>query len=282
MSTRLVLRIQEHIQSLTRSEQKLAEVILASPQLVETHTATELAGLADVSKATAARFFRALGYADFDEVKLQAREERNRTQPYSYMKGTQSGAALGRSIGEHLDLELANLTRTFEEMNPESLRHAARLVADAPRVWFLGLGADGWLARHGRLQFARLRPAVQMLGAEGGALAEELAMIGPRDVLFVFCLGPQRRELRPILSFARTTRAEIVALSDHMNLATVKRFASIVIHCHVARHGLVSSATAHVSMLRLIAVALAGLSEDSVDRRAGLIDEISEELDFYG
>ena len=66
MSTRLSLRIQERINRLTKSEQKLARVILESPTLIETHTATELASIADVSKATAARFFRALGYADFD------------------------------------------------------------------------------------------------------------------------------------------------------------------------------------------------------------------------
>ena len=39
------------------------------------------------TKATAARFFRNLGYTDFDEAKTQAREERNRTQPYAYSPG---------------------------------------------------------------------------------------------------------------------------------------------------------------------------------------------------
>ena len=62
MSTRLALRIQERLDRLTKSEQKLAAVILDRPGLIETHSATELAGIADVPKATAARFFRAASY----------------------------------------------------------------------------------------------------------------------------------------------------------------------------------------------------------------------------
>ena len=68
-------------EGLTASEQKLATLLLDRPDEILTFSATELAGLAGVSKATAARFFRNLGYSDFNDVRLQAREERNRTGP---------------------------------------------------------------------------------------------------------------------------------------------------------------------------------------------------------
>ena len=134
MSTRLSLRIQERITRLTKSEQKLATVILQTPTLIETHTATELAGLANISKATAARFFQTLGYTDFEEVKIQAREERNRTQPYSYSVAASEKTVLGRTIGEHLDLELDNLTRTFEEMGSDTLQRASLRQLAGP-IW---------------------------------------------------------------------------------------------------------------------------------------------------
>lgn len=280
MSTRLSLRIQERIGRLTKSEQKLAKVILETPTLIETHTATELAAIADVSKATAARFFRSLGYADFEEVKLQAREERNRTQPYSYAASPQGSTVLGRSIGEHLELELANLTRTFEEMAPDSLRLAAGLIVQAPRVWFLGLGADGWFARHGRVMFARLRHNVHLIGLSDGALAEDLAMMGPRDALIVMMLGPQPKELKAVLSFARTTRVSVLALADHGNLALAKRFSDQVLRCHIASYGLIPSHTTVVSLLRLLAISYVGLAGETALQRAGLIDEINEELDL--
>lgn len=280
MSTRLALRIQERIGHLTKSEQKLAQVILESPGLIETHSATELAGLAQVSKATAARFFRALGYADFEQVKLQAREERNRTQPYAHATVAQTPRAMGRSLAEHLELELANLSRTFEEITPDHLREAARLVQEAPRLWLLGLDDDAWLSRHAHGLLSRLRPEVQVLGLNDGSLTADLAMIGPRDTVIVFCQGRKPRALKPVLSFIRTTGTRVLALTDRSNLPVVRPFATKLLFCHVSNYGAISSATTLVSLLRMLAVALVGLSPVSTGQRTRLIDEISEELDL--
>ena len=100
MASRLILRIQERSARLTSSEKKIAKVLLQNQTLVETHTATELAAKAGVSKATTARFFRSLGYVDFEEVRLQAREERNRREPYSGDESTPQTVAFGRAISE--------------------------------------------------------------------------------------------------------------------------------------------------------------------------------------
>ncbi|MBN9274206.1 MAG: MurR/RpiR family transcriptional regulator, partial [Mesorhizobium sp.] len=204
MASRLVLRIQERFARLTTSEQKLARMILERQDDLLTHSATELAAMADVSKATAARFFRSLGYADFNEVRLQAREERNRTEPYRYSVVGSEKVALGRAIGSHLELEITNLTRTFEELRSDRLTRAAELLGEAPRVWLLGLGAEEGLARYARLLLARLRHNVMMLGMNGNAWAEDLAMTGPRDALVLVTLEPRPRILKPILSYART------------------------------------------------------------------------------
>jgi DNA-binding MurR/RpiR family transcriptional regulator len=280
MSTRLTLRIQERIARLTKSEQKLAKVILETPSLIETHTATELAQFASVSKATAARFFRALGYNDFEEVKIQAREERSRTQPYSYSISASEKIVLGRTIGEHLDLELNNIIRTFEEMSSDTLHKASRLIVDAPRVWFLGFGADGWYARYGRGLFARLRHNVHVLGLNDSSLAEDLAITGPRDVLILMTQGAQPKELRPVLSYAKTTRVQVITLTDHSNLAQAKRYSDIVFRCHIANYGLIPTHTTLVSTLRLLAIYYTGLVGETAVQRIGLIDDINEELNM--
>lgn len=280
MSTRLTLRIQERIARLTKSEQKLAKVILEMPTLIETHSATELAQLASVSKATAARFFRALGYADFDEVKIQAREERNRTQPYSYSVSASQKVALGRTIGEHLDLELNNLTRTFEEMTSETLQRASQLIEEAPRVWFLGRDTSGWFARYGRVLFSRLRHNVHVLGLNDSPLADDLAMTGPRDAMVLMTHGAQPKDLRAILAYAQTTRMRVITLTDHSNLARAKRYSDIVLHCHIASYGLIPTYTTFVSTLRLLATSFAGRVGETAAQRSGLIEDINEELDI--
>lgn len=280
MATRLTLRIQERISRLTRAEQKLAALLLENHALIETHSATEMAALSGVSKATAARFFQSLGYADFDEARTQAREERNRTQPYAYSAAPET-VVLGRSIGNHLDLELLNLTRTFEEMQSDTLTEAARLIAAAPRVWVLGFGAEEGLARHARLNFARLRPDVQVLGTQPGAWAEDLAMTGPRDVLLLLTLEPRPKNLATLMAYARTTRMNVITLTDHQYFASAQRFSKLVIGCHVASYGSMPSHTTLLSVLRLLAIAYIGQSGEAAQQRLSVIEEINEEIDLH-
>lgn len=280
MATRLTLRLQERISRLTAAEQKLAAILLENQALIETHSATELSGLAGVSKATTARFFRNLGYTDFDEARSQAREERNRTQPYAYA-ASQQEKVMGRSIGDHLELELLNLTRSFEEMRPDLLDEAAQLIVKAPRVWCMGFGAEEGLARLARLSFARLRPDVHLLGADAGAWAEDLAMTGPRDALILLTLEPRPKFQAALMSYARTTRMNVITLTDHRHYAMAQRFSRLVIGCHVASYGGVPSHTTLASMIRLLAISFVGRAGEAALRRMAMIDEINEEIDQF-
>lgn len=279
MSIRLSLRIQECYDRLSPAEQKLARLILERKDDILTYSATEMAELAEVSKATAARLFRSLGYADFNEVREQSREERNRTEPYRYSLASRSEPHFGKSIGAHLDLEIANLTRTFEELSSERLHQAAGLIKDAPKVWFLGLGPEEGLARLGRLLLARLRHDVMQIGLHPASWAEDLAMTGPRDALVVISLKPRPRLLRPILDYARTTRVNIIMVTDQMSTLWAQKYASAVLPCHVASHGLGPSYTAMASALRLLAIAFAERAGERAAERLELIAEIHEELD---
>ena len=107
-------------------------------------------------------------------------------------------------------------------------------------------------------------------------------MMGPRDVMVVLAQGPQPREMKAILSYARTTRASIISLSDHGNLAQAKRFSDLALRCHISSYGLIPSYTTLVSALRLLALSHVGLVGETALQRASLIDEINEELDILG
>ena len=279
MSIRLSLRIQERFDRLSPAEQKLARLILERKDDILTYSATEMAELADVSKATAARLFRSLGYADFNEVREQSREERNRTEPYRYSPTTPAQPHLGKSIGAHLELEIGNLTRTFEELSSDRLNQAAGLLKDAPKVWFLGLGPEEGIARLGRLLLSRLRHEVMQIGLHQASWAEDLAMMGPRDALVAITLRPRPRVLRPILDYARTTRVNTILLTDQMSIVWAQKYAAIVLPCHVASHGLGPSYTAIVSAMRLLAAAYAERVGERAGQRSELIAEIHEELD---
>lgn len=284
LAARLALRIQDRFEQLSPSEQKLASLLVERTDDVLTHSATELAAMAGVSKTTAARLFKSLGYADFTEVRLQAREERNRTAPVHHTAvpiGRKRPASLA---ADHLQAELANLTRTFEELASDRLAEAARKLVQAPKLWVLGLGLEDGLARHARQLISRLRPEVHLLAGRAGGWAEDLAMLGPRDALLVTAFRPAQRPLRAILGWARTSRAEIVAVTDPTSRERFARLGALPICCHVmgadlAGNGLGVSHTTATSMLRLLALAMADRIGAAALRRQELIAAIHDELE---
>ncbi|WP_353471453.1 MurR/RpiR family transcriptional regulator [Salipiger sp. H15] len=280
MASRLILRIQEKYSRLTSSEQKIATVLIENQGLVETHKATELAALAGVSKATTARFFRSLGYADFEEVRIQAREERNSREPFVRFDAMPETGSLGRTLSEHLDLEQRNLTRTFEEIRADLLPEIAGILKNAPRVWFLGFGDEYGIARLGRTMFTRLRHGVHQIEGSGQDWASELSMTGPRDALILLTFEPRPRLLPVLLNHARTTRMRIITITDHAYAAQAGRFSDCVLPCHTASYGIVPTHATMISMLRLLALSYLGQNADAVTQRIATLDAINEELNL--
>jgi DNA-binding MurR/RpiR family transcriptional regulator len=279
MATRLALRIQERFEGLTASERKLASLLLDRPDEILTFSATELAALVGVSKATAARFFRNLGYADFNDVRLQAREERNRTGPVHQVPMPVEAPEGAATVPVHLQVEMANLARTFEELRSDTLSGVAERLATAQRLWVVGLGPEAGLARHARILLARVRPAVHLVSENTGSWAEELASTGPSDALLVVALRPWPKVMSGILDFARTTRLSTFVVTDPTNAARARRHGATPLICHISTPGPEASHTTVLSMLHLIANALAARLGVVALRRRDLISDLREELD---
>lgn len=168
VGTRLALRIQDRFEKLGPAERKLATLLLKRADDLLTSSAIELAGLAGVLKATAARQFQSLCDRDVNEVRLQAREERNRTAPVQRV-AFPAGRGGRASIAGHRRAETELVTRTFEELRSDRVRELAATLAKAPRVWILGLAGEDGRARHARSCSRRSAATCICLAAMSGA-----------------------------------------------------------------------------------------------------------------
>lgn len=279
MTTRLTLAIQEHFEQLSPSERKLAALLLERADDMLTYSATELAAMADVSKATGARLFRSLGYADFNEVRLQARQERNLAPPYQGDAPAREAPARAHTIAAHLQSESDSLARTFESLRSDTLLAAADQLAKAPRVWLLGQGLDEGLVRFVRPQLARIRPDVHYLGMQSGVWAEDLAMTGPRDSLLLVMTQLRQQLIERLAAHASTTRVEIVAVVDVRNAAWAQRICKVVLPCYSAGSDHAFSAMAAASMLHLLVQNVAVRLGKRAAQRQQVIDDINRELE---
>ena len=280
MTTRLTLAIQEHLETLAPSERKLAALLLDRADDLLTYSASELAAMAGVSKATAARLFRSLGYADFNEVRLQARQERNLAPPFARALSVAAPARGGETtIAAHLAAESDSLARTFESLRGDVMRSAAERLARAPRLWLLGIGLDEGLARFAWPQLARVRPDVFCLGASSGSWAEELAGVTPKDALLLVLTQPRGRAVEQALAHAKATRVPTVAVVDVRNAGWARRVADVVLPCWCVKAEHAFSAMAAASMLHLLTQHVALKLGPRAAQRQGLIADLRREIE---
>lgn len=281
MSTRLVLAIQENYERLSPSERKLATTLLDRIDDMLAYSAKEMADMAGVSKATAARLFRSLGYRDFNEVRLQAREERNRTQPFRTMPASDDTKTptRGLTVATHLQMETDSLARTFEVTRNDELAVAAERMATAPRVWLLGTGLDQGLVHYLRPLLSRIRADVFCLGTQNGIWAEDLAMPSPRDIVLLVLSQHRPMILERMVEQLTLSRVKLISVVDVRNTAWAQGFSESVLSCYSTGGPYGYSAMSLISMLHLLAHATAEKLGDRALQRTHLIDDIVEELD---
>jgi DNA-binding MurR/RpiR family transcriptional regulator len=277
MPTRLSLRIQDCLPQLSASERSLANLLLEREDDVLSHSAAELARLSGVSKATATRFFRHLGYQDFTEVRLQAREERNRIAPDHRERVPASLPAPDTGIDAYIRLEVENVTHSLELIRADDLTQAATAIAEATTVWLLGGTAEQGLARHLRLVLARHRGSVRLL-VEGDGLAEDLAMVGPRDAVLVISSRPRPRSFERVISYLKTTRTRIVHLTPPDSAAWARRSGAYVLLCRTGSRFSQKSYSSFLSVGQILVAVMVQRLGAPAQRRINLIEEIHEEI----
>jgi DNA-binding MurR/RpiR family transcriptional regulator len=211
---RIEERIAERHTTLSPQEKRAAATLVDHLDDLATYRAAELADLAGVSKATMSRLFRSLGYTDFDEVRADLRARRDAGEPRR-LDGPPDLAAHAEAEAELVRRALAH----------PLVADAVTLVAEATRVTVVGWRNSYPVALHLRQQLAHVRDDVRLAPAPGQMLGEELADLGPGDVLVI--LGFRRRPARfgAILAAAAATGADVVLVAD--------RTASL--HAHQAR-----------------------------------------------
>ncbi|GAB7541591.1 MurR/RpiR family transcriptional regulator [Cupriavidus sp. 8B] len=248
---------------LSSADKKLADVLLMRQKDLLSYSATELAELASVSKASAARFFRRLGYADFSAFRQSLRDQVSEQSPLYLMehdglppesRGAQSVVA---GLKAHVQLDSRRLASLPEQLSERALETTLTELANARRVWVVGYRNSFMLAFYANALLSQVRPEVYLLNEQAGKDAELVAEIDGKDVLLVVDFRRRAKRLNGMLTLAREAGAKLILLSD-APVSTLAAKADAVLRC--SHHGgqVFDSYVAAVSLVNYLATAMAG------------------------
>lgn len=277
-ATSLEGRIKARYDQMSALEQKLADILLAAPGQLAMQTATELATSAGVSKATATRFFRSLGYASYEEARLQARDLRGGGSPLYLQDRGRAANTTEDLLQQQLEREVANIRQTYQSLDQADLFAAVQAIASARRVVVIGFRYGQTIAQMFRTHLIQVRGDVLLLPAPGDSLAEYLAALGEDDV--AICIGVRRRmpQLEQAMGIMARRGVRLLYLADVL-AGSPALLATWVIRCHT-ESTLMFDSNASVSAITNLLCSLVG-RELSGGKASHLerVERLHQELD---
>jgi DNA-binding MurR/RpiR family transcriptional regulator len=273
--------IQESImavyEQLPPSERRLADITLSKLSNLASYSATELAAEADVSKATAARFFRRVGYSSFGHARRQARAEAHLASPLYAMAGIDPKEQHADALSRHVAADLRNLSETFQHQDAKLLTRMAALIAKAKKVHVVGMRNGHFVALYMTNLLAQLREGVASLPVSTTTLAEDLSTLTSNDVVVVIDFRRRTVLLPAIVQEARHAGASLIFLT-HPGMPAISRPGDIVLHCQTEGASIFDSYVATVSIVNFIGTAVAKMLGQKSRLRLEAIEALHDAL----
>lgn len=206
-------RIADAAASLTRSERRVAEVVLADPQIVAFGTVAELAVAASSGAATVLRLAGKLGFDGFSALQAAVQSELARQLRPAVERIRQP--AKGDLPTQHLALELDNVQATLTGAGDADVRRAGSLLADLSRdVLVLSGDASRGIGLQLALDLSALRSGVELLDGNEVHVYGRIAELRDADLVVALDLRRYDRWVVQAARRAASAGAEVIALTD--------------------------------------------------------------------
>ena len=243
-STDILPRLEGMMDSMTRSEVRIARQILAAPDNFVRSSVRSVAADLGVSEPTILRFCRAIGCEGFKDLKFrliqelalsQANSDRAERAPKATGSAGRGAMAKEPDDDRVFDTIIEALTRTRATLVYQDISRGAQAIAKAGRVVVYGIGgSSAALASEAHNRLFRLNVPV-MVFTDGYTQRMSAAILAEGDVaLFISSTG-RPRELQESLELAKYCKATCIAITDKET--PLGRDADICLHVGLAASG---------------------------------------------
>lgn len=266
--------IQRQYDALSVADRKLADVVLAHEKDALTYSATELSSLAGVSKASSARFFRRLGFTDFQAFRQHLRD--GAPQPSPLYRMAHLGSR-GGPLQQHIEQDAQRLQALADDVTEQGVQVAVKLLTGARRVWVVGYRNGYMAAFYARALLSQVRPEVYLLNEASGEDAELLAEIQPHDVLLAVDFRRRTHRLSQVVGIACDAGASLVLVTDARVSALAARAQAAFI-CPPQKEPIFDSYVSAISLINFLATTALAQSIKKTRARMARIEQAHAQL----
>lgn len=204
-------KIINELDTFSKSERKVAEVIIASPNTVIHTSIAALAKQANISEPTVNRFCRRLDTKGYPDFKLHLAQSLANGTPYVNRHVYENDTA-DEYTSKIFESTMANLELAKKSLDTSLINRAVDLLTQANKISFFGLGASAVVAHDAQNKFFPFNLPVIYFD---DILMQRMSAINSRqgDVVIVISHTGRTKSLVEVASLARENDATVIGIT---------------------------------------------------------------------
>lgn len=260
--------------SLTPTDRRIAEAVLAEPTLLAFGTVSDLADHVGTSRPSIVRFATKLGFEGYTQLQQHVRSDLSHqlSRPSERIRSDGEKVVPARvAINDAI-------ASVFDAVEGDRLARLVGPIVQAEKVWILSgeTSQAGAHALHSGLSM--VRPGVRSL--EERSFGSDLSDAGPRDAAVVFDFYRYRRQVATAAKVLADAGTTIVAITDSP-LSPLVELADTWCQIEVPAIGPFDSSVSVVAMCELLVAAVAKDLHDDATSRIDRIEALWEETKAF-
>ncbi len=207
----MLAKIKAARDTLRKSEQKVADVVVADPDGSVQSSIQAIAARAAVSEPTVIRFCRALDCVGFQQFKLRLAQDLARRGTFFYQDVTVNDSS--KELADKLlDGAIASLVQIRNQINEKALDEAIALYEACSRVELYGSGGSAVVAEDAQLKFFRLgKPAIAY--SDPHIQAASAALLDKDALVIAISHSGRSSDILKTVEIAREAQAKVISVT---------------------------------------------------------------------
>ncbi|MBM7553455.1 MurR/RpiR family transcriptional regulator [Thalassobacillus pellis] len=273
--------IAEVMNTMSKSQVKVARYILENPNTVSFLTVGKLAKVTEVSEATVVRFANFLGFSGYSELQQSIQESvQQQLSTTERLKMSQEVYnEREKGVREVFYDDIDNIKATMEEIDQEKFQEAVNHLVSANNIYIIANRSAKSLGVFLHYYLDMMLDNVELLhSTENGA--ERLHQLDQNDVVFGISFARYTNSTVEMFAYAKEKKAKTIALTDNL-LSPLFPQADISLLAKSRMPTVIDSFAAPLSVLNALITAVSKERQECFHERLDALEDIWSKFDVF-
>lgn len=226
----MITEIERKYSSLTRSEKKIADYVLANVHEVLFMSITDLADSCGVGDTSVFRFCKTLKLQGYQEFKmllsLSIDNSKGQAQNGIFRLGNEEGSSLVEQV---YNANVAALTETMSTIRMEDIVKSVDILAKAKEIYFYGVGSSLLSAKEAMSRFLRVTLKVKSF-EDSHMQSMAASMMNENHAAVLISYSGATKDILNCGRLAKESGAKAIAITRHLK-SPLTSYADVTLQC---------------------------------------------------